>query len=83
MKTPDLDNLTDTELQKQAVALKKTRLYDALIIGFLIGIGFYSIGSGGSFWFLLLPLIYLPIAGSNHKKRGDILALLERRGLEA
>ena len=61
-------NSTDHKA-KEVSALKSTKIYDAVIIGFLAGIAIYSTVKNGFGWLTFLPLVYLPIARKNRNKR--------------
>lgn len=73
---------TDEELLKKAKTLKSTKIYDAVIIGFLAGIAIYSTVRNGFGLLSFLPLIYLPIAAKNKTKNKDLENLLNERGLK-
>jgi len=75
--------LTDEELLEEAKRFKQYKLYDAIIVGFLIGIAIYSSVLNGFGWLTFLPLVYLPAAGRNKVKRDELEKLLKERDLEA
>ncbi len=54
----------EAELKKA----KTQRMYDAAIIGFLIGVAAYASFTGGFGLLTFLPLVYLPAAKKNHDK---------------
>ncbi len=60
MKQKELTELTDQELLQEAKKMKSTSITNAVLIGFLIGIVFYSIMKN-SLGFLTLILCFLPI----------------------
>lgn len=76
-----LTEFTDDELLAEAARMKKYKTYDAVIVGFLIGVSIYSIINHGFGLLTFLPLVYLPIAGKNNKKRQSIQKQLQERGL--
>lgn len=80
MKT--LAELTDQELLEKAKKMKSTKLYDAVIFGFLVGIAIYSSVKNGFGLLTFLPLAYLPIAGKNNAKNKELGSLLRERGLK-
>ena len=82
MEQQSLAALTDAELLQEAKKMKSTNLYDALIIGFLIGISIYSAVKNGFGWLTFLPFIYLPIAGKNKAKHKALAELLTVRNLK-
>jgi hypothetical protein len=77
----ELMQLTDEQLLAEAKRTKKYKTYDAVIFGFLIGVSIYSIINHGFGLLTFLPLVYLPIAGKNNKRREAIQNQLQERGL--
>lgn len=73
----NLDLKMDVQANK-----KSTKIYDAVIIGVLIGIAIYSSVKNGFGLLTFLPLIYLPIAGKNKKKANELEKLLHERNLK-
>lgn len=73
---------TDEELRQEAKKYKPTQLYDAVIFGLLIGIVTYSAINNGLGLFTFLPLLYLPVAARNKKKRDELERMLKERGLK-
>lgn len=82
MNTNELSDLSDDDLLKQAKFYKKTKIYDAVIFGFLIGVSIYSIINTGFGILTFLPLVYLPIANRNYNYRAKLKKFVEERGLE-
>ena len=82
MENKTLEELSDEALLQQARQLKPTKLYDALIIGFLIGVAIFSSVRNGMGLLTFLPLIYLPVASKNRKKVEAVNKLLQERGLD-
>ena len=82
MEENKLAELTDEELLQEAKKIKKNRLYDATIIGVLIGIAIYSSVKNGFGLLTFLPLAYLPIAGKNNTKNKELGSLLKERNLK-
>ncbi|NRA48739.1 MAG: FUSC family protein [Phaeodactylibacter sp.] len=82
MENKTLEELSDEALLQQAKQLKPTKLYDALIIGFLIGVAIFSSVRNGMGLLTFLPLIYLPVASKNRKKVEAVNKLLQERGLD-
>lgn len=74
--------LTDEQLQKETRSIKPTKLYDSLIVGLLIGISIYSIIKKGFGLLTFLPLLYLPIATKNLKRREELEKVMEERNLK-
>jgi len=73
--------LTDEELLQEAKKMKLTKLYDAGIVGFLAGVAIYSTVTNGFGLLTFLPLVYVPIAGRNNKKRKELEKQLKARNL--
>ena len=82
MEKKSKTELSDAELLKEAKILRSTKLYDAVIFGFLVGIAIYSSVVNGFGWLTFLPLVYLPIAGRNNSKRKKFEKLLKERSLK-
>ena len=82
MKQKELSSLTDEALLEEAKRLKPTRIYDALIFGFLVGIAIYSTVKNSFGLLTFLPLIYLPLAARNNQKRKEVKKLLIERNLK-
>jgi hypothetical protein len=82
MKQIDLAILTDEELLQEAKKIKSTTIYDALFIGFLVGIAVYSSVKNGFGLLSFIPLVYLPIAAKNKKKSNELKKLLQERNLK-
>ncbi len=72
-------SLSDQELKEALEKAKKTAIYDALFIGLLIGIAAYSTFSNGLGLLTFLPIVYLPIAGKNKKKRTELENKIKER----
>ncbi len=81
MAQKDLSGLKDSELLEQAKKMKHTHIYDAVIIGFLIGIAIYSSVKNGFGLLTFLPLGYLPVAAKNKARKEKIKQLLKNRNL--
>lgn len=81
MNQEQLAALTDAELLAQAKKSKQSKIYDAVIIGILIGIGIYSSVKNGLGLLTFLPLVYLPIAAKNKIKNSTLEKTLKERNL--
>jgi hypothetical protein len=57
------------ETQQEKKTFKQSAVNDAAIIGVLIGIAVYATYKQGLGLLSFLPLLYLPIAAKNKKKR--------------
>lgn len=73
--------LNDQDLIKQAKLLRKTKIYDALIFGLLIGVAIFSVVEKGFTLLMFIPLAYISVAAKNNKKRKEIEAVMQERGL--
>lgn len=82
MKQKELEAFTNEELLQEAKKAKSTNIYDAVIIGFLIGISLYSTIRNGFGLLTFLPLVYLPIAARNRTKKQEVESLLKERDLK-
>lgn len=81
MNQVNLAELSDEELLQEAERMKPTRIYDAVIIGVLIGISVYSSTVNGFGLLSYLPVVYLPISARNATKRKKLKKLLEERNV--
>jgi len=83
MKQRNLSELTDQELLEEAKKLKSTSITNAVLIGFLIGIVFYSILKNSLGFFTLIPLFfaYKLINKSKYNKQ-ELENLLKERNLK-
>lgn len=77
-----MQELTDEELLQEAKKMKTNKVYDAVIVGFLIGVSIYSIIKNGFGLLTFLPLLYLPVAKKNTTKRNTLEQLINERGLK-
>ncbi|NMH27866.1 FUSC family protein [Flavobacterium silvaticum] len=82
MNKKDLVRLTDEEVLQELKKSKSTAIFDAVLIGLLIGIGLYSTIKNGFGLLTFLPLIYVPIAGRNKVKSNELKRLATERNLE-
>lgn len=77
-----LATLTNEELLQVAKKIRSTTIFDAVIIGFLIGVAVYSAVKNGFGLLSFLPLVYLPIAAKNKAKNKLVTDLLKERNLK-
>ncbi|RKS93853.1 hypothetical protein BC952_1705 [Flavobacterium limicola] len=84
MTNKDFSEFTDQELLDEAKKMKSFSITNALIIGFLVGIIFYSIVKNSWGILTLIPLyfIYKMINDPRNKKRKDLEELLKVRNLK-
>jgi type IV secretory pathway VirB3-like protein len=83
MKKKELSALTDTELHDTAKKMKTASIVNAVLVGFLAGVIFYSVinNTWGLVTLLPLFLIYKLVNNTDYKK-GDIEQELKRRNLK-
>jgi len=81
MNQKQLEESTDEELLKYQKVMKPTKVYDAVIVGFLAGIAIWSSVKNGFGLLTFLPIAYVPIASRNNKKRAELERILKERGL--
>ncbi|MBV4359678.1 hypothetical protein [Pinibacter aurantiacus] len=82
MNQKELVELTNDELLQEAKKIKSTAIFDAVIIGFLIGVAAFSVVKKGFGLLTFLPLIYIPIAVKNKAKSKELEKLLKERNLK-
>ncbi len=83
MANKDLSELTDQELLEEAKKMRSFSITNALFIGFLAGIIFYSVIKNSWGMLTLIPLyfIYKMVNDPENKKRKDLEQLLKERNL--
>jgi len=82
MEPMKLAELSDEDLLKEAKSSKSTRIFDAVLFGFLVGVAIYSSVANGFGLLTFLPLVYLPIAARNNAKNKKLNKILQERGLK-
>lgn len=84
MTPKDLSNLTNQELIAESKKLKSFSIVNALLIGFLAGIIFYSIAKNSWGMLTLIPLyfIYKLVNDPKNKRKKDVEELLKERNLK-
>jgi hypothetical protein len=83
MKQKELSGLTDQELLDEAKKMKSTSITNAFLIGFLIGIVFYSIVKNSLGFFILIPLFFVYKLINNSKCNNiELENLLKERNLK-
>ncbi|WP_026994086.1 hypothetical protein [Flectobacillus major] len=80
----ELSELTDQELLDEAKKMKSFSLINALIIGFLLGIVFYSVTKNTWGIFTLIPLffVYKIVNDPKNKRNNELEKLLKERNLK-
>ncbi|WP_343303672.1 hypothetical protein AAHN97_19115 [Chitinophaga niabensis] len=83
MEQKNLTELTDQELLQEAKKRKSAAIANAVLIGFLAGIVFYSVIKNSWGFFTLIPLFlaYKLINNSKYDNK-EIEALLKERNLK-
>ncbi|SDW30830.1 FUSC family protein [Flavobacterium degerlachei] len=84
MTNKELSELTDQELLDEAKKTRSFSITNALIIGILVGVIFYSIvkNSWGMLTLIPLYLIYKMINDPKNKRSKDLEELLKERNLK-
>lgn len=83
MEQRKLTQLTDQELLQEAKKLKTASIINAVLIGFLIGIVFYSMVKNSLGFFTLIPLFFAYKLINNSKYNNKELEnLLKERNLK-
>ena len=84
MNQKELSQLTDQELLDEAHEMKSFSITNALIIGFLMGIVFYSFvkNSWGTLTLIPLYFVYRIVNDPKNKRRKHLLELLKERNLK-
>lgn len=83
MTNSDIRNLSDAELKEEAKKLKSFSIQNSLLIGFLMGIIFYSVTKNSWGLVTLIPLyfIYKLINAPKNKRAKEIDDILRERNL--
>lgn len=83
MEQKKLTELTDQELLQEAKKRKSASIINAVLIGFLIGIVFYSVVKNSWGFFTLIPLfIAYKLINSSKYDSKELEALLRERNLK-
>ncbi len=85
MKQRELIQLTDQELLDEAKKMKSASIINAVLIGFLIGVVFYSIVKNSIGFLTLIPLYFaykLINNSKNNKANKSLENLLKERNLK-
>ncbi|SDL63242.1 hypothetical protein SAMN05421813_1016 [Daejeonella rubra] len=83
MTQRNLSELTDEELLQEVKKMKSTSITNAVLIGFLVGIVFYSVVKNSIGFLTLIPLFlaYKLINKSNYNNQ-ELANLLKERNLK-
>lgn len=84
MTNKDLSELTDQELLDEAKKMRSFSITNALIIGILVGVIFYSIVKNSWGILTLIPLyfVYKMINDPKNKRSKDLEELIKGRNLK-
>ena len=84
MQQKTLSELTDQELLQEAKKMKSNAIINALLIGFLIGVIFYSFAKNSWGFFTLIPLFFAYKLMNSSKKSNskELEILLKERNLK-
>lgn len=84
METNEYSHFTDQELLDEAKKMKTFSIYNALIIGFLVGIIFFSIVKNTWGMLTLIPLyfIYKMVNDPKNKKNKELQTILKERNIK-
>lgn len=84
MVNKDFSELTDQELLEETKKMKSFSFTNAMLIGFLAGVIFYSVIKSSWGMLTLIPLyfIYKLANDPKNKRRKDLQQLLKERNLE-
>lgn len=80
----ELSELTDQDLLQEAKKMKSTNMTNAVLVGFLIGIVFYSVVKNSFGFLTLIPLFlaYKLINNSKKYNKAELEELLKERNLK-
>ena len=83
MEAKKLSDLTDEELLQEAKKMKSTSRINALLIGFLLGVVFYSIMKNSFGFLMLIPLFFAyKLANNSKRDNKELENLLKERNLK-
>lgn len=84
MKQKELTELSDQELLQEAKKMKSTSIINAVLIGFLLGIVFYSVVKNSLGFLTLIPLflVYKLINNKSKYNNQELENLLKERNLK-
>ncbi|MFD0797686.1 FUSC family protein [Maribacter chungangensis] len=81
MREEELSDLTDEQLLKKVKKSKSSAIWDALIIGFMIGIVIYSAVENTLGFLTLIPLYFIYKMVKSSKNDDALKQVLKDRGL--
>jgi len=82
MEAKNLSELTDQELLQEAKKMKSTLIINALLIGFLIGVVFYSVMVNSLGFLTLIPLLFAyKLVNNSNRNKKELDRVLKERNL--
>lgn len=82
MTQKNLSELTDQELLQEAKKLKSASIINAVLIGFLAGVIFYSVIKNTWGLLTIIPLFFAyKLANKSKQHKQELMALLKERNL--
>lgn len=82
MKQEELTEFTDQELLDESKKVKPSPIANAVFIGFMLGVIFYSVTKNSWGFLTLIPLFLAYIALKDSKKNEELEKLLIERNLK-
>lgn len=82
MTQKELTELTDEELLQEKRKLKQTKIINATLIGFLVGIVIWSLAKDTWGFLTLIPLFFIYKLVNNSKHDTGLADLLKERNLD-
>jgi riboflavin transporter FmnP len=81
MNPEKLSELTDEELLQEAKKMKSASITNGLLIGFLVGVIFFSVMKSSLGFFTLIPLYFIYKLTNNSAYYKELKSLLKERNL--
>ncbi len=78
MKLENLTELSDLELSQRLKKIKTSKIVDAVIIGFTVGIAVYSLVKNGVGFFTFFPLVLGYLVVRNSKNNQLLITEIEK-----
>lgn len=78
MKLENLTELSDLELSQRVKKIKTSKIVDAVIIGFTVGIAVYSLVKNGVGFFTFFPLVLGYLVVRNSKNNQLLITEIEK-----
>jgi hypothetical protein len=78
----DFSRLSDEELLAEAKQNRRSPIFDATFIGFLVGVSIYGVVANSWGFFLLVPLFLIYLMLKKPKRHAELQKELKDRGLQ-